>query len=181
MKVILHIVKYEQLSDLNIPYQHLKVTGINADTLANFEESAEWQRISRRHLQKHPFCIACGHKAHNGKLVVHHKLPFDLCITVGRIDLLLDDRNLMTLCTGAGSEEHHLLLGHLNDWASYNPEAFTDARTTFFQKTKAFICSNETWKHKIARRPKHLKDLNEAEIVALREKLDMVYPQKIII
>lgn len=40
---------------------------------------------------------------------------------VGRPDLELDPRNLLTLCIRPDCE-HHVLLGHLDDYESYNPK-----------------------------------------------------------
>ena len=54
---------------------------------------------------------------------MHHIFPFHYCIALGRPDLELDDRNLITLCedeAGKPGQNHHLLVGHLDDFESSN-------------------------------------------------------------
>ncbi len=158
--------------------QAVNKEGILIESEYDFERSVEWKNLAKAHLQTHPFCLACGCKSVSGYLSVHHKYPYQLCNAVGRADLVFDERNLITLCDGRGSEEHHLLLGHLGDWASFNPEAITDATTTFFQKKSAFIRSNELWITKSKNKPNCLEKMSEMEINALKIKLDLVYPIK---
>lgn len=67
-----------------------------------------WQSLEHAHLLLEPFCRVCGGKK---RLQVHHKLPFSW-----RPDLEMVESNLITMC-----QPHHLLVGHLDLWASYNP------------------------------------------------------------
>ena len=46
---------------------------------------------------------------------------FHYVVLVGRPDLELDPRNLLTLCIRPDCE-HHVLLGYLGDYESYNPK-----------------------------------------------------------
>ena len=158
--------------------QSVNKEGILTESEDEFRKSDVWKNVSETHLKTHPFCLACGCRLLAGQLIVHHKYPYQLCNAVGRADLVYDDRNLITLCDGIGSEEHHLLLGHLGDWSSYNPEAITDATTTFFQKKSAYIRSNELWLSKRNNKPSSLEEMNETEMNTLKIKLDLVYPRR---
>ncbi len=76
--------------------------------------SAGWRAAARAHLTVHPACAACG--ARKG-VVPHHVKPFHL---FPECELDLD--NLITLCPRC-----HLLIGHLNDFRSFNPAVREDA------------------------------------------------------
>ncbi|MBS2033219.1 MAG: hypothetical protein JST54_35425, partial [Deltaproteobacteria bacterium] len=104
--------------------------------------SSRWPRIEKLHLSLQPKCACCGDKMdpHAG-MQVHHIFPFHYCIALGRPDLELDLRNLITLCEnepGQPGENHHLLVGHLDagiivavDPAMHNPTRFS--RTVEFK------------------------------------------------
>lgn len=91
--------------------------------------SPHWPTVRNAFIKAHPSCAVCGRqgtvlKPNN----VHHCQVFHL-----HPERELDPRNLITLC-----REHHLLVGHLMDWASYNESVRQDAAT---------------WDSKIATRP----------------------------
>lgn len=76
--------------------------------------AAQWPKIRAAHLLKEPICQICGGKL---KLTVHHIRPFHI-----HPELELDDTNLITLCEGAGSGNHHLTFGHWGNYATkWNP------------------------------------------------------------
>jgi 5-methylcytosine-specific restriction endonuclease McrA len=106
--------------------------------------SPEWARVEKEHLQREPACAACGYRGR--KLQVHHVKPFHL-----HPQLELDPRNLITLCAARG-REHHLLLGHLDEWASYNEHIRTDVKR-FYHKSAAQIRADLAWQKKMAQRP----------------------------
>ena len=85
------------------------------------KRSSKWGEVRGRYLKEHPSCAVCGHTK---KLEVHHKLPFHL-----NPELELDVNNLITLCE---TKKHgivcHLLIGHLGNYKTYNPEVETDAK-----------------------------------------------------
>ena len=108
------------------------------------ERSPQWQRVRKEHLLREPACAACGHKGRG--LQVHHIKPFHL-----HPQLELDPRNLITLCELRG-RDHHLLLGHLNAWESYNEHVRDDARR-FYRRTSAQIRSDSSWQKKVLQRP----------------------------
>ena len=73
-----------------------------------------WPEVRAAFLKTHPTCEATG-TSHN--LEVHHVLPFH-----DDPELELTPGNLITL-----RRDVHLLLGHLDDWTSYNPHVRADA------------------------------------------------------
>ncbi|WP_160146091.1 HNH endonuclease [Dictyobacter aurantiacus] len=106
--------------------------------------SPEWPRVAQEHLSREPACVVCGHRGQG--LQVHHIKPFHLYP-----ELELDPRNLITLCEIRG-RTHHLLIGHLDDWESYNIHVRTDAKRYAHQSATA-IKSNPTWQHEVDQRP----------------------------
>jgi hypothetical protein len=108
------------------------------------ERSPEWPRVEQEHRLREPRCVACGYK---GRWVqVHHIKPFHI-----HPQLELDPDNLITLCQARG-REHHLLLGHLGEWGSYNERVRSDARH-FYRKTAAHIRADTSWQRKMQQRP----------------------------
>jgi 5-methylcytosine-specific restriction endonuclease McrA len=100
--------------------------------------------VQKEHLRREPACVACGYKGR--KLQVHHVRPFHL-----HPQLELDPHNLITLCQARG-RNHHLLLGHLDQWESYNEHVRDDARR-FYRKTAAQIRADSSWQKKVLQRP----------------------------
>lgn len=80
--------------------------------------SSKWSSVRKEHLEKHPTCAVCGKK---GRLLmpnsVHHCVPFHIDQSKELIP-----ENLITLCP-----DHHLLVGHLMNFKSYNINVKTDA------------------------------------------------------
>lgn len=87
--------------------------------------SPKWPAVRAKYLREHPACEVCGATENNA---VHHRLPYHLFPAKE-----LDPDNLQTLC-----DEHHLLVGHLMSWKSYNPNSREDAAA---------------WRNKIDHRP----------------------------
>ena len=108
------------------------------------ERSPEWSRVAKEHLHREPACLACGYKGR--KVQVHHIKPFHL-----HPQLELDPDNLITLCEARG-REHHLLLGHLDAWDSFNEHIRADVKH-FYRKTAAQIRADLHWRKKMAQRP----------------------------
>jgi hypothetical protein len=102
---------------------------------------------------------------------VHHIFPFHLCIALGRPDLELDPRNLVTLCqseSGRRTEDHHLLLGHLDDFESANLDVVADAQLLFHAMSAQQIRADPRWCAKVAARPPALERMSpelKAELV----------------
>jgi 5-methylcytosine-specific restriction endonuclease McrA len=106
--------------------------------------SPEWHRVEKEHLLRQPACAACGYRGR--KVQVHHIKPFHL-----HPQLELDPSNLITLCAARG-REHHLLLGHLDEWESYNEHVRADVKR-FYRKSAAQIRADVAWQKKMAQRP----------------------------
>jgi hypothetical protein len=79
-------------------------------------------------------------------LQVHHIKPFHL-----HPNLELDPRNLITLCELPG-RDHHLLIGHLDEWESYNVNV-RDGAKRYHGKSADQIRANATWQKEVAKRP----------------------------
>lgn len=133
-----------------------------ADEAARFglQRSPLWPGVESKHLRLQPTCAACGQGANTAvKLQVHHIFPFHYCVALGRPDLELDQRNLITLCeTEAGhpAPNHHLLVGHLDDFQSSNLDVVEDATVTFLGEDAMTIRSSPVWQQKEANRLKPL-------------------------
>ncbi|GER90013.1 hypothetical protein KDW_41750 [Dictyobacter vulcani] len=106
--------------------------------------SPQWPRVAHEHLSHEPACVVCGHRGKG--LQVHHIKPFHLYP-----ELELDPKNLITLCEVRG-RTHHLLIGHLDDWQSYNIRVRADTKRYSHQSAPA-IKANPTWQKEVAQRP----------------------------
>lgn len=108
------------------------------------KRSPLWAHVEKQHLLREPGCVVCGYK---GKWVqVHHVKPFHL-----HPELELDPHNLVTLCERKG-RDHHLLLGHFDNWKSYNEHIRADAKH-YYNKTAAQIRADLIWQKKMSLRP----------------------------
>lgn len=88
-------------------------------TFGGVGRSGSWPRIQKEFLKNNPHCAVCGCKSKLlSPLNVHHCRPYHL-----HPELELDPTNLITLCRA-----HHLLVGHLMSWSSYNTDVRDDAR-----------------------------------------------------
>ena len=99
---------------------------VNNDRTFGVPRSDKWPEVEQAFKKAHPTCAVCGSKK---SLNVHHIKPFHL-----NQELELDPTNLITLC-----RPHHLLCGHLMEWASWNITVKDDA---------------QHWKERILSRPK---------------------------
>jgi hypothetical protein len=103
-----------------------------------------WTERAKIHLTVQSSCLVCGTKEN---LNVHHKYPYSYIIGLGRPDLELDERNLFTLC-----EPHHLIVGHLDWFESYNPKL-----EYFISLCRGLLISQirslQDWRNAVAFRP----------------------------
>ena len=113
--------------------------GENPARAQGAKRSKDWPRVRRVHLARYPRCEVCG-AARN--CVPHHVDPFHLFP-----ERELDPSNLITLCEGPGVN-CHLLFGHLNNFASYNPLCIEDV---------------DCWHEKIGSRPSGKSALRRME------------------
>ena len=140
--------------------------------------SAHWPGVERAFKATSPYCAACDASNpvdHTG-IQVHHIAPFHFCIAAGRPDLELDPRNLISLGEtehNAPAPNHHLLLGHLDDFKSYNLNVATDCET-FRGMSTAEIEADSQWAATELARP--LDEITPDELAAFRSMLDAALP-----
>lgn len=135
--------------------------------------SGHWSAVAHAHLNKQPECLVCR-KGRTKELNVHHKFPFHFVVDVGRPDLELDERNLYTMCV-EHDEEHHLLIGHLGCFTSYNP--WLENHMSMFRGLLASqIKSTHEWNRAVRNRPKPLGQMTPTEKVKLKGMLDDLFP-----
>lgn len=132
--------------------------------------SSLWPGVERAFLRQHPACEMCGARA---GLNVHHRVPFSYCIPLGRPDLEFEPQNLVTLCTKGA--DHHLLIGHLDFFQSYNPTLEQDL-AAFAQQDAKTIRASRAWRNKVHERPPSYAHMTEEQRVALRHDLDARFP-----
>ncbi|HUA67232.1 MAG TPA: hypothetical protein VMA13_01680 [Candidatus Saccharimonadales bacterium] len=135
------------------------------------DRSSAWPDVAKSFRVTHPCCAACGG---TDQLNVHHKFPFHYVVLCGRPDLELDPRNLVTLCVHHDCE-HHVLLGHLDDYESYNPRVLKFVKE-YARLTSQQIRADPIWQAAAARKPKHFDQMSEAEIDAFKRILDAKVP-----
>jgi hypothetical protein len=88
--------------------------------------SPQWPEVQRACLQKNNnTCAACGVQE-AGLVQVHHIIPFQFCVVYGRPELEFNPQNLIPLCEGPGTNDHHVALGHLGDFQYLNQDVLTD-------------------------------------------------------
>ena len=136
-----------------------------------------WPAVQAAHLARNPQCAACA--APGAPVQVHHIFPFHFCLALGRPDLELDERNLITLCQtqdGASAQDHHLLLGHLDDFESGNLEVARDAQGPYHGRSGDQIREDPAWRLALQSRLKPLGQLTAPERTALRQVMDRRLP-----
>jgi hypothetical protein len=136
------------------------------------QRSPLWPRVEKAVLQKFSKCATCSSTA---TLQVHHIVPFHLCHLVYRGDLELDERNLMVLCEESVND-HHLLVGHLGDFESYNPGGRTAIEGAFIGLSAQQIKSDPTWQALMKNRPVPWVQMQHKDRLALRQYLDTNFP-----
>ena len=137
--------------------------------------SPRWEEARREFVRQHPQCEVCACTA-SGELNVHHIIPFDVAASGGRPDLELDPRNMITLCEG--TQDHHLVVGHLGDSQSYNRHVRNDARRLDCTgQPSQKIRRAAWWIEAHEDRPKNLRGGNAADKAAAKALLDRMFPR----
>lgn len=140
------------------------------------ERSPYWHHVQETYLHDNPKCAICG--ATEG-IQVHHKNPFHYCISLGRPDLELDPRNLISLCeseSGKPENNHHLLIGHLNDFKSSNLDIDTDVIKYHGMTLQEIKESTEWQQEELSKRLKPLNEMSDSEKQEYRKQLDTLLP-----
>src|SRR5450759_3744501 len=97
--------------------------------LSTIKRSDDWNKVRRRFLKMNPMCAVCDARK---RIAAHHIKPYHLFP-----ELELEPTNLITLCENGAN--HHIFVGHLQSWKSYNSDVIQDAAI---------------WREKIRNRPK---------------------------
>lgn len=140
------------------------------------KRSTLWPKVQREFLEKNPQCAVCPA---NTMIQIHHVMPFHFCHLVYRGDLELDDRNFIALCEEAGNN-HHLLLGHLDDFESYNAggreSILALGKSILPNLSEEAIKADMAWIQLMGTRPKPWEQWTHAEKLAFRQILDTTLP-----
>ena len=144
-----------------------------------------WSEVERAYLATNRKCTACPSTSN---IQLHHIFPFHLCHLVYRGDLELDERNFLPLCEEPVNN-HHLLLGHLGNFESYNNYAFPskvgrDAILVLVAElvalipglTAEMIKGNTSWLQASTGRPKPWEQWTPDQRNAFRSLLDQLFP-----
>jgi hypothetical protein len=134
-----------------------------------------WPAVEKEFLAKNQKCAVCPSSL---QLQVHHMYPFHLCHLVYRGDLELDERNFMVLCE-ENVNDHHLLLGHLGSFESYN----TSIRNGIIALAGSLpslaavdIKSNQSWQNLMRARPLPWEQWSHQLKLDFRQLLDNTFP-----
>lgn len=141
--------------------------------------SSRWPKVEKAFLATSPHCAACAVKDPEHPVQVHHVFPFHYVVALGRPDLELDPRNLITLCEtrhGMPTPNHHLLIGHLDDFKSSNLDVSKDCKTYVGESLRE-IENNGAWiAERINSKLKPLDKMTDEEKAALRRLMDETFP-----
>lgn len=164
----------------------IKDHGAFEASMHRVKRSNQWPSVRKAHLKREPNCVACptdlkpslwrrmvglGHPVE-----VHHIIPFHIVKILGRPELELDARNLVTLCRYK-KYEHHLLLGHLENYGSYCMPVRRFVASMFRGMTKEQIIADSRWQLLLDGRPKAIDKMTSDEIVKLSEHIDEIMPK----
>lgn len=92
------------------------------------KRSPQWAEVEQAFLNQHnQKCAMCSITG-KGLVQVHHIAPFHYISfpNIQRGDLEFNPQNLIPLCQGPGTNNHHILIGHLGDFQYFNEEVRAD-------------------------------------------------------
>jgi hypothetical protein len=145
------------------------------------KRSPLWDETRKKYLATNPKCAVCGDTA---SVEVHHMFPFHYVVKLGRPDLELDEENFVTLCEDK-AHDHHLLVGHLDDWKSYDspgipplPSQLNAFIAKYHNKSAIAIKADATFQQAHAGKPPHLDKMTAVQKSILRQLLDHQMPPK---
>ena len=139
------------------------------------DRSEYWPEVEKAHKAMEPACAVCGIV---DAIQVHHVIPFHYAIHLGRSDLELDHRNLTSLCeseSGKPEQNHHLLIGHLNNFKSSNTKVREDSQK-YHGKTLQEIKESTEWQDEASKKMPLLDEMTPEQKKDLRETMDLLYP-----
>lgn len=131
------------------------------------ERSHHWPTVEKHFKAENPTCAVCGSKKN---IQIHHRNPFHYVCSLGRPDLEIDKRNLISLCEQT-NKDHHLLIGHAGDFHSSNLDVAKDVKK-FDGMNKKEILETKLYKLRLKNRLKPLHKMSQVEQKAYRKQLD---------
>jgi hypothetical protein len=143
------------------------------------QRSGMWKTIEKNYKKTYPNCACCGLSEPIVPIQVHHIIPVHFAVLLGRPDLELDFRNLISLCESTADlhcENHHNLLGHLHDFGSFNPRVTTDV-VTFKNVNQIDFLNSTYFKSAFAQRIKKFCDLSVQEKNELTNYINNLFPK----
>jgi hypothetical protein len=155
--------------------------GARVAAVFGIHRSSHWSEVAREHLARQPRCVCCRADSSNqGIPQVHHIFPFHYCIALGRPDLELDERNLVTLCGRSRDrigENHHLWIGHLDNFQTSNLSVVRDAKKVFFGMPAIGFKTDPLWVRHAKRRLVPLELMTDEQKEALVETMERRMPK----
>ena len=141
--------------------------------------SGHWPAVEKAFRKLHPQCVCCVVPS-TKHVQIHHLFPFHYCVALGRPDLELDMRNLITLCewpSHSTCPDHHLIVGHLDDFKSSNLEVAEDAH--LFRGMSAFeIKKDPRWIKKVKQRLTPLDQMTTKAKADFKRRMNQTFPKK---
>lgn len=140
--------------------------------------SSRWPAVEKAFRKIHPQCVCCV-VPNTQHVQIHHRFPFHYCVALGRPDLELDARNLITLCEWPShpSPDHHLIIGHLDDFRSSNLDVAEDA-VTFRGMSAKQIRGDARWIAKVAARLVPLDQMTTKAKTVFRKRMNTTFPRR---
>ena len=143
--------------------------------LFNMPRSPQWPAVQRACLEQNQYrCAACEIQG-QGLVQVHHIIPFQYCIVYGRPELEFNPKNLIPLCEGPQTNDHHVAIGHLGDFQHLNQDVLTDITGPWKALAKAVI---EKLPDFLARKRWPVKPVSADDQVALTALMNQWYGPK---
>jgi hypothetical protein len=137
--------------------------------------SPQWPEVQHACLEQNQYkCAACGVQGET-LMQVHHIIPFQYCVVYGRPELEFNPKNLIPLCEGPGTNDHHVAIGHLGDFQHLNQDVLTDITGPWKALAKAVI---EKLPDFLARRKWPVKPVNPDDQAALIALMNQWYGPK---
>ena len=135
----------------------------------------QWPEVQRACLEKNNFkCAACGIQG-EGLVQVHHLIPFQYCVVYGRPELEFNPQNLIPLCEGPQTNDHHIAIGHLGDFQHLNEDVLTDITGSWKDLAAAAI---EILPEFLTRRKWPAKPVGAEDQAALMNLMNLWYGPK---
>ena len=123
------------------------------------KRSPQWAEVEQAFLARNNFKCAMCSTTGSTLVQVHHIAPFHYISSpnIQRGDLEFNPQNLVPLCEGPGTYDHHILVGHLGNFQYFNEGARADIIGPWKDMLASFIQQQPDW---IARHKNHFPLVN---------------------